>query len=314
MARIKQLSKNLINKIAAGEVIERPASVVKELVENSIDAGSSKIEIIISNECRNIRIADNGSGINPDDIDLAFSKHATSKLENEDSLFNIHTLGFRGEALSSIISISKVTCITRTKENQNGIKAEAENSTVKITPIGCAQGTVMEVKDLFYNQPARLKFLKNTKTEFGYIQELVNSLALANPHIAFVLKNNENEIINTSPNSDLITRISQIYSTDVIKELREVKKNDKLSSLCIEGYTSIPSYTRTSKKSIYTFVNSRFVKCPVILKAIDTAYKNMLPQGRYPLTVINLTINTQDIDVNVHPAKREVRYKSKSNI
>ena len=173
MARIKQLSKHLINQIAAGEVIERPASVVKELTENSIDAGASKISIEITNDCRDIRIADNGSGIHPDDIMLAFSKHATSKIQNDEDLFDIHTLGFRGEALSSIISISKLTCTTRTKDFETGTKVKCENSEVKKTETGCAVGTIMEVKDLFYNLPVRLKFLRNPNTEFSYIQEIV---------------------------------------------------------------------------------------------------------------------------------------------
>ena len=173
MARIKQLSKHLINQIAAGEVIERPASVVKELVENSIDAGATKISVEINNDCRDIRVADNGSGIHPDDIMLAFSKHATSKIATDEDLFDIHTMGFRGEALSSIISISKLTCTTRTAEFDTGLKVKCENSEVKSTQTGCAVGTIMEIKDLFYNLPARLKFLKSSNTEFSYIQELV---------------------------------------------------------------------------------------------------------------------------------------------
>ena len=160
MKRIHQLSRQLINQIAAGEVIERPASVVKELLENAIDAGATKIEIEITNECKNIRVSDNGSGIHPDDIELAFSKHATSKIQSSDDLFNIHSLGFRGEALASIISIAKVTCTTRTKEHETGTKVECEESNVKRTPCGCAQGTTMEVRDLFYNVPVREKFLK----------------------------------------------------------------------------------------------------------------------------------------------------------
>ncbi len=314
MNRIKQLSVNLINQIAAGEVIERPASVVKELVENSIDAGASKVEISVSNECRNIRVADNGSGIHPDDIQLAFSKHATSKLTDEESLFNIQTLGFRGEALASMISVAKVICTTRTKDFDYGTKVESQNSIINASKIGCAQGTIMEVNDLFFNQPARLKFLKSSKTEFAYIQELVQSLAISHPNIAFILKNNNSLIITTTPNSDLLTRISQIYPSDIINELKKVQKTDVLSGIRIEGYTSIPSYTRSSKKSVYTFVNSRMVKCPVILKAIDVAYKNMLPQGRYPFVVINLDINPEEIDINVHPAKRELRYKNPNQI
>jgi len=314
MNRIKQLSKNLINQIAAGEVIERPASAVKELVENSIDAGASRIEITVSNSCRDIRIADNGSGIHPDDIEAAFIKHATSKLEDENGLFNIKTLGFRGEALASIISVSKVSCTTRTKDFDYGIKAEAENSEIKTVKTGCAIGTVMEIKDLFFNQSARLKFLKSEKTEFAYIQELIQALAIANPSIAFILKNVSNTVINTIQNSDLNSRIMQIYSNDIINHLRKVNKSDDLTGIHVSGFISEPDYTRSSRKSIYTFVNSRIIKCPVLSKAIDTAYKNMMPMGRYPFAVLNLEINPEEIDVNVHPQKREIRYKNTNQI
>ncbi len=314
MGRIKQLPVNLVNQIAAGEVIERPAAVVKELVENSIDAGASRIEIAISNDCRNIRIADNGCGIHPDDIQLAFLKHATSKLADEESLFNIQTLGFRGEALASIISIAKVTCTTRTDDFDYGTKVTSENSIVNSVKTGCAKGTIMDVKELFFNQPARLKFLKSAKTEFSYIQELIQSLAVSHPNIAFILKNNGSEILTTTPNSDLLTRITQLYSNSIIKELKEVHKTDMLTGIKITGYISVPSYTRSSKKSIYTFVNSRIVKCPVLLKAIDVAYKNMLPNGRYPFVVLNIDISPCEIDVNVHPTKREIRYRNANQI
>lgn len=314
MKRINQLPVNLINQIAAGEVIERPASVVKELVENSIDAGASRIEVSISNDCRNIRIADNGSGIHPDDIELAFSKHATSKIKKEDDLWNISTLGFRGEALASIISIAKVTCTTRTKDFEYGTRVESENSIVKKSETGCAIGTIMEVNDLFFNQPVRLKFLKSSKTEFSYIQELMQSLALSNPNIAFILKNNNSLILSTSPNSDLLSRITDVYSSSFLEYLRAVSKIDELSNLKIEGYTSIPSYTRSSKKSIYTFINSRMVKCPVLLKAVDLAYKNTMPAGKYPFVVINLSVPANDIDVNAHPTKKEVRYRNPNQI
>lgn len=314
MGRIKQLSVNLINQIAAGEVIERPASVVKELVENSIDAGATRIEISVSNECRNIRIADNGCGIHPDDIQLAFTKHATSKLTDEESLFNIETLGFRGEALASIISIAKVTCTTRTKDFDYGTKVESQNSVVKSSKIGCALGTIMEVQDLFFNQPARLKFLKNEKTEFAYIQELVQALAISHPEIAFILKHNGSDSIVTTPNADLLTRITQIYPPSIINELKEVRKTDVLTGISIHGFVSVPSYTRSSKKAIYTFVNSRSVKCPILLKAIDIAYKNMLPNGRYPFVVVNINISPNEIDVNAHPTKREIRYKTPNQI
>ena len=208
MGRIIQLSKNVINQIAAGEVIERPFSVVKELVENSVDAGATRVSIDISNDCRDIRVADNGSGIHPDDIILAFSKHATSKIATGDDLYNIRTMGFRGEALASIISISKLTCITRTKDYDSGVKVECENSEVKQVKTGCAVGTIMEIKDLFYNLPARLKFLKSSKTEYAYISELVQSLSLIHPDVAFELRNNGKLTIKTTGQRPLMNCLS----------------------------------------------------------------------------------------------------------
>jgi len=309
MARIKQLSVNLINQIAAGEVIERPSSVVKELVENSIDAGSSKIEISVTNECRNIRIADNGCGIHPDDVYVAFAKHATSKISDEKDLWNIHTLGFRGEALASICSISKVTCISRTKDFDYGVKIVAENSEVSKTETGCALGTIMEIENIFSTQPARLKFLKSDKTEFSYIQEVITSAAIANPNIAFTLFHNGSKVLQTRGNSTLLDRIEDIYSLDLSKELRELDKFDSKANVKISGYVSDPSYTRSSKKSVRIYVNDRPVKCPVVLKAIDMAYKNLLPNGKYPFVILKIDINPHDIDVNAHPTKREIRWR-----
>lgn len=314
MKRIKQLSKHLINQIAAGEVIERPASVVKELVENSLDAGANRISIEVSNECRDLRIADNGSGIHPDDIILAFSKHATSKIETDEDLFAISTLGFRGEALSSIISIAKLICTTKTKDFDYGTKVECENSEVKRTQTGCAVGTIMEVKNLFYNLPVRLKFLKNPKTEFSYIQELVQALAIINPQVSFELKNNGKTILKTTGMNDLKTTIKEVYSQDVVNNLREVLKTDKISGFKISGLVSTPDYTRSSKKSYHTYINSRTVKCPVLQKSIDTAYKNLIGSGKYPFVVLNLELPPSDVDVNVHPTKKEVRYKNTNQV
>ena len=314
MGRIKQLSKHIINQIAAGEVIERPFSVVKELVENSIDAGATKISIEISNECRDIRIADNGSGIHPDDIILAFSKHATSKISDTNDLYNIRTLGFRGEALSSIISISKLTCITRTKDFEVGTKVTCENSEVHKIETGCAIGTIMEVRDLFYNLPVRLKFLKNPKTEFAYISELVYSLAIVNPNIGFELKNNDKVVLKTNGLGSLPEVIKTMYSKTLFDKLRAVEGIDNLSGFKITGYVSNPDFTRSSKKDCHIYVNSRTVKCPVFLKAIDTAYRNMLPTGKYPFVVLNLKIPTDEIDVNVHPTKKEVKYKNPNQV
>ena len=310
MPRIKQLSKHLINQIAAGEVIERPASVVKELVENSVDAGAKRISIEITNDCRNIRIADNGCGIHPDDIMLAFTKHATSKIATDEDLFAINTLGFRGEALASIISISKLTCTTRTPDFDTGTKVKCENSEVKQTETGCAVGTIMDIKDLFYNIPVRLKFLKSASTEFSYIQELVQSIALANPQIAFELKKNGKTILKTNGQGDLKTTIKDIFSSEVVDNLKEVLKTDKLANMKISVYVSTPDFTRSSKKNYHIYINSRTVKCPIFQKSIDTAYKNLIASGKYPFVVLNLEIPPEDVDVNVHPTKKEVRYKN----
>jgi DNA mismatch repair protein MutL len=314
MGRIKQLSKHLINQIAAGEVIERPASVVKELTENSIDAGATKVSIDITNDCRDIRIADNGSGIHPEDIVLAFSKHATSKIQEDADLFDIHTFGFRGEALASIISISKVTCTTRTKDFETGTKVICENSEVKQVETGCAVGTIMEVRDLFYNLPVRLKFLKSSNTEFSYIQEIVQAIALSHPEVSIELKKYGKTVLKTTGQNNLNQTIKEVYSSDVTQNLKEVLKTDEISGLKISGYVSTPDYTRSSKKSYHTYINSRSVKCPVFQKAIDMVYKTLTANNKYPFVVLNLEIPPHDVDVNVHPTKKEVRYKNPNQI
>lgn len=314
MARIKQLSKHLINQIAAGEVIERPASVVKELVENSVDAGATRISIEIANDCRDIRVADNGSGIHPDDIMLAFSKHATSKLQKDEDLFEIHTMGFRGEALASIISISKLSCTTRTKDFETGTKVKCENSEVKQVETGCAVGTIMEVKDLFYNVPVRLKFLRNPGTEFSYIQEIIQALALVNVNVAFELKKNGKTVLKTTGQGDLAQTIKEVYSSDIVENLKSVNKTDATFGLKISGMVSKPDFARSSKKNYHLYINSRTVKCPVMQKAVDMTYKTLVANGKYPFVVLNLEIPALDVDVNVHPTKKEVRYKNTNQI
>ncbi len=314
MKRIQQLSRQLINQIAAGEVIERPASVVKELVENSIDAGATRIEIEVSKDCLSLRVADNGAGIHPDDIELAFSKHATSKISTADDLFDIHTMGFRGEALASIISIAKVVCTTRTKDFETGTRVECEESNVKSSPAACAIGTTMEVNDLFYNTPVRQKFLKSKKVELSYISEALQSIAISHPEIAITLIYDGKTPVKTSGSGDLLCVLTEIYSNSIAGELKKINKKDELSHLHATGFCSTPDFTRSSKKSVYVFVNNRVVKCPVILKAIDTAYKNMLPAGKYPFVCLNLSIPAKDVDVNVHPTKKEVRYQNPNQI
>ena len=283
-------------------------------MENSVDAGSTKISVEINNDCRDIRVADNGCGIHPDDIMLAFSKHATSKIATDEDLFDIHTLGFRGEALSSIISISKLTCTTRTAEFETGTKVKCENSEVKQVETGCAIGTIMDIRDLFYNIPARLKFLKSPNTEFSYIQELVQSIALAHPECSIELKKNGKTALKTSGQNNLLQTIKEVYSSDVISNLKEVLKTDNLAGLKISGYVSTPDYTRSSKKSYHIYINSRTVKCPIFQKAIDTAYKSLIANGKYPFVVLNLELPPADVDVNVHPTKKEVRYKNTNQI
>lgn len=314
MGRIKQLSEHTINQIAAGEVIERPSSVVKELVENSIDAGATKISIEISNECRNIRVADNGSGIHPDDIVLAFKKHATSKISQGEDLYRINTLGFRGEALASIISISKVVCTTRTKDYDYGTKVTCQNSEVEHTQTGCAIGTIMEIKDLFYNIPVRLKFLKSEKTEYSYISELVTAVAIANPKVAFELKNNGKTTLKTDGIGGLEGTLKTIFSKSTFANLKPVSKEDPLSKIKLSGYVGTPDFTRNSKKDYHIFVNNRTVKCPVFYKAIDTAYRNTMPSGKYPFVVLSLEIPPEDLDVNIHPTKKEVKYKNTNQV
>ena len=314
MGRIVQLSKNVINQIAAGEVIERPFSVIKELVENSIDAGATRISVEVSNECRDLRVADNGSGIHPEDIVLAFTKHATSKIQSGEDLYDVKTMGFRGEALASIISISKLTCITRTKDFDFGTKVECQNSEVKQTQTGCAVGTIMEIRDLFYNLPARLKFLKSPKTEFAYVNEFLQSIALVHPEISFELKFNGKVAFKTTAQNEQIQTVREVFSEEIVSNLKSVFNEDKLSGLKISGFVSSPDYTRSSKKDYYMYVNSRLVKCPAFQKSIDTVYRNLIGNTRYPFIILNLQIPPTDVDVNVHPTKKEVRYKNPNQI
>ncbi|MFH0702586.1 MAG: DNA mismatch repair endonuclease MutL [bacterium] len=314
MKRIKLLPENLINQIAAGEVIERPSSIVKELLENSIDAGATKIEIEVFNNCRNIRVADNGYGIHKDDAILAFSRHATSKLTTKKDLWSISTLGFRGEALASIISVAKVVCLTRTSDDLTGIRIECENSKITSAETGCAIGTVMEIKDLFYNVPARMKFLKKNQTELANIAEIVQGIAISYPGISFHLIHKDNTTLKTSGSKDLAVTISEIYSKELIKELIEVYKEDTEFNLKVKGFTSSPDFTKSNKKAIYLSINGRIIKCPILFKAIDNAYKDTIPAGRFPFVVLDLTMDAQEIDVNVHPSKKEVRYSNPNQI
>lgn len=315
MAKIQKLEQNLINQIAAGEVIDRPSAVVKEMVENSIDSGATKIEVEVTNQCRNICISDNGCGINPEDIEIAFINHATSKILTKDDLWDLSTLGFRGEALASIASVSKVTCISKTKDNQLGTKIYLEaGEKISKTETGCNNGTIMEVKELFYNIPVRVKFLKSERAEYAHIVEILQNIAISHPEIAFTLKNEKSTSLKTSGSGSCNLVLSEIYSSELLEYLRPINKEDKLSNLKITGYAALPSLVKSNKKSIYIFINNRVVKCPILLRAVTFAYENLLPKQKFPFIAFNLDIPKNQVDVNVHPTKREVRYENTNQI
>lgn len=319
-AKIQILPPHIVNKIAAGEVVERPASVVKELVENAIDAGASRIDIQISAGGRNIRVADNGTGMNEENAKLAFYNHATSKIQTEEDLSRIGTLGFRGEALASIASIAKVTCLTKQKgthnESEHGYKITVnELSEPEVTTTGCNVGTIMEVSDLFYNTPARLKFLKRPATEIGHITTHLEGLALSNPDIQFSVSDQGKTLLSTSGSGDLALAIEEVFSLKKERlQMLPVSFEDAENGLKLTGFISEPGVMKSSRRWMIHFINGRLVKCQVINKAIETAFAALLPHGKYPISVLFLEAPTDEVDVNVHPTKKEVRYASSNSI
>lgn len=315
MQKIIQLEEQVINQIAAGEVVERPASVVKELVENAIDAGATKVDVEISQGGRTIRVADNGSGIEKEDIPLAFSRHATSKIRQEQDLWSLNSLGFRGEALASILSIAEVTCLTRTENADHGYKASNnDNGHLTITEAGCAVGTIMEIKNLFHNVPARLKFLKSDAAEASAVMEVLQNIAIAHPEVAIIGKNNNKINFKTSGRGDLALCLGEIFAKDLLNHLLVANAIDEQKKFFVNGMLSDPTFTKSTRKSIYTVVNGRFVKCPILIKAIERAFEDKIPARRFPLAVINLMLPPEKIDVNVHPTKKEIRYTETNTI
>ena len=314
--KIRLLPPHLINRIAAGEVVERPASVVKELVENAIDAGATRIDISAAAAGRNIRVADNGSGMHPADAAMAFYNHATSKIRDAEDLDRIATLGFRGEALASIGSISKLTCLTRTADASVGTKVTLdEQGEPVLSEAGCAPGTIMEINDLFYNTPARLKFLKRAQTEMGHIEETVQYLALSHPEVRFTLTLNEKAVLKTSGTGELKRCMEEVFNLH--KEnirLIPVTAEDEEIGLRLAGFASEPGVMKSSKRWMLTYVNGRHVRCSILQKSIEAAYESLLPHGKYPLCVFFVSMPTVDVDVNVHPTKREVRYAAANSI
>lgn len=312
MNKIHIMDEVLANKIAAGEVVEKTMNVVKELVENSIDAKSTKIKIeLIDAGVKKIRVSDNGVGMSKDDAVLAFSRHATSKLYTLDDLFNIESLGFRGEALPSIASVSKLTLKTCNKEEGtvvrlNGGKIEGvENSDLK-------EGTSITVEDLFYNTPVRLKYLKNLYIELANITDYVNKMALSYPNIAFTLINNDKVLLNTDGSNNLYKVIYEIYGSHVAKKMIEVsKENDDYS---ITGYICYPEVAKTNRNNIMTFVNGRLIRNNELNRTIIECYHTYIPKDKFPILVFNIEVDPILIDINIHPTKMDIKFSKMNDL
>ena len=303
---IKLLDPQVANQIAAGEVVEGASSVIKELVENSIDANAKRINIELSNQFRRIRIADNGSGMSSEDIDLAFKRHSTSKIDTIDDIYHISTNGFRGEALASIASVSKLTCISKRYQDEHASKLYLESGTEQKTLTGAAVGTSILVDDLFFNTPARLKFLKSNNKERNTAIDLIRSIAISHPEISFTLNIDNKVVLKSSGCNKLEQKIQEIFSIDVAESLYELKFNN--GDLKVSGFISAPHLTRSDKRGIFTILNQRILRCPVMKSALDMAYKDILLSGKNPIAVINVEMPYSEVDVNVHPSKKEVKY------
>ena len=314
MSRIQVLDQVTIDKIAAGEVIERPASIVKELTENAIDAGATSIAVEIKEGGISfIRVTDNGCGIEKEDIPNAFLRHSTSKIRTAEDLAHIASLGFRGEALSSIAAVSQVELITKTKENTFGSSYRIEGGReAAFEDTGAPDGTTFLVRQLFYNTPARRKFLKTAMTEASHVGDLVMRLALSHPEISFQFYNNGQSKIHTSGNGNLKDVIYHIYGREIAGHLLEV--NCETEGLKIRGYIGEPLISRGNRNFENYFINGRYIKSNIIAKAIEDAYKDFQMQHKYPFTVLHLTADTQAIDVNVHPTKMEIRFQNQQEI
>ncbi|MEB6342322.1 DNA mismatch repair endonuclease MutL [Mammaliicoccus sciuri] len=306
MGKIKELELSLANKIAAGEVVERPASVVKELLENAIDAQATQIDITIKESgIQSIRVVDNGIGIEEEDIAKAFGRHATSKINNDYDLFHIRTLGFRGEALASISSVSRVTMKTCT-DGMLGHEVRVENGEItKKQPAKAKKGTDILVEDLFYNTPARLKYVKSLYTELGKITDIVNRMAMSHPNIAFNLVSDDKTVISTNGSGRTNEVMAEIYGMKIAKDL--VPINGETDDYVVNGFICKPEHTRSNRHYISIFINGRYIKNFVLNKAIIEGYHTLLPIGRYPIVYLNIEMDPILVDVNVHPTKLEVR-------
>ena len=308
MSKIKIMSENLANKIAAGEVIEKCSSVVKELIENSIDAGASEIKVeLIDSGTKLIRVVDNGSGMDEEDAILCFGTHATSKLLKESDLYNINTLGFRGEALPSIASVSIVNLTT--SNGETGIKLHLEGGKVISKEKGdLRKGTIIEVKDLFYNTPARLKYLSSLPSELSSIVSVINHAALSHTNIRFILSNNDKVLLRTDGSGNLLKVINEIYGNTVAKKMLEISgENDDYD---VHGYISLPDENKSNRNHMITLVNGRVVRNTELNKVINDAYHKYKPDGRYPITVLEIEVDPSLIDVNIHPSKLDIKFSN----
>ena len=310
MSIIKILPNNLINQIAAGEVIERPSSVVKELVENSIDAGATALTITLKEGGGElVEIKDNGCGMSKEDLELSIKRHATSKITKENDLWALKTMGFRGEALSSIASVSKLTISTKTQDNLSGFKITAQDGEVSaIEEVAVTQGTIISVLDLFYNTPARKKYLKKISTELGHITTLINNIALANPSIAFKVIHNGKIIINYASVNEELSRIVDVFGKDTAEALIPVFYGS--SELKITGYVGKPVLSRSTSKHQYFFVNGRAIQHHLLANTIKRAFHSLLMENKKPFFLVNIEIDPSQIDVNVHPRKLEIRFEN----
>lgn len=314
MALIHLLDEKTINQIAAGEVVERPVNAVKEMVENSIDANASEIEVEIADGgITYIRVTDNGSGMDKEDAEMSIIRHATSKISTVDNIFHISSLGFRGEALASIAAVSKCTLTTRQKDNSEGIQLDIESGKITDSKIvGAPVGTTIEVRELFYNVPARKKFLKTERTEAGRINTIIGKMALSHPTIAFRLINNGRVVIETPGNGRLLDAVTSLYGIDVSNEMFIVEHSSDMYFL--DGMISKPSLLKSSRQYQTIIVNHRIVESSLISKAIDNAYHSLLPKTGYPVCIIKLTVPPESIDINVHPQKREIKFEDEKEI
>jgi DNA mismatch repair protein MutL len=310
MSRIRVLPDDIANRIAAGEVVERPASIVKELIENSLDAGATKIAVdVLEGGRRLIRVTDNGEGMSAEDAPTCLLRHATSKLYNPDDLFSIKTLGFRGEALPSIASVSRLTLETQA-ESGIGTSIEVAGGEIVAHREGAfPQGTQITVEELFYNVPARRKFLRSESYELSQLTSYCTHYALAFPEIQFTLKSGNFEVLSTPSVPDFRDRIFQVFGGDLLDELVEHRKEFGRSGLKVHLFTSRPHIQKYNRNSMFFFVNRRLVRDKTIMHAVSEAYRNMLPSGTFPVAILFVTIPYEDVDVNVHPAKTEVRFK-----